>query len=390
MPSSTVATRGGAQASAPAAARSARFHARVRRLPWAPALTTAGAGAIAFWVGAVFPGPAGEFPYYAPLGAVVAMSTTVMGSVRKSVQSIVSIWLGSAIALAIGAVLTPSPVTVALVIGLGTIAGSWSWLDDKGHWVPTAALFVLIIGTDDPVAFVSAFGGLTLIGTAIGVAMTVLFPQLPLGPTERAIGDVRTEVLVQLRRLAHALQGDGPPTETQWRDYVAQLDPAVQRMRAARQLVLDASRVNRRRKHHRYRLERELEQAAALERVCFLLEELTQVLEEEERAGNDHVGLGPELRPHTAQALLALADLVQSGDGRTADPGAKADAQDALAALVDQIHDIRVGEPSDDELFTAGSIVTTIRRCIETPRPVSASPGSGQSARTEERPSDHR
>lgn len=344
--------------------------ARARRLPWGQTLTTGTAGAIAFWVGAVFPGPAGEFPYYAPLGAVVAMSSTVMGSVRKSVQSIVSIWVGSAIALAIGAVLAPSPATVALVIGAGTIAGSWGWLEDTGHWVPTAALFVLIIGTDDPVAFVSAFGGLTLVGAAIGVVMTMLFPQLPLAPMERAIRDVRRHVLIQLRRLAHALQRDQPPTQNQWSDFLAQLEPALQSMRAARQLVLDAARANRRREHHRYRLDRQLEQAASLERVCILVEELTQLLEEEERAGNDQLGLGPELRPPTARALLALADLVQSGDGRTADPDAKADAEDALSVLVDQIHDVRMGESADDDLFTAGSIVTTIRRCLETPRPV--------------------
>ncbi|MFE6510500.1 hypothetical protein ACFVDI_11980 [Nocardioides sp. NPDC057767] len=355
----------------PATERWARIRARVRRLPWGQTLTTGTAGAIAFWVGAVFPGPAGEFPYYAPLGAVVAMSSTVMGSVRKSVQSIVSIWLGSAIALAVGAVLSPSPATVALVIAVGTIAGTWSWLDDTGHWVPTAALFVLIIGTEDPVAFVSAFGGLTLIGAAIGVLMTVLFPQLPLAPMERAITEVRAEVLVQLRRLAHALHEDRPPTAHEWSDYRAQLEPAVQNMRAARQLVVEASRANRRREPHRLRLERQLAQAADLERVCFLVEDLTQLLEEEERAENDQVGLGPELRPHTARALFALADLVQSGDGRTAEPGVKTDAQDALSALVDQIQDVRVSDSADDELFTAGSVVTTIRRCLDTPHPVS-------------------
>lgn len=349
--------------------RSARF--RVRRLPWGPALTTAAAGAIAYWIGAVFPGPAGDFPYYAPLGAVVAMSSTVMGSVRQSVQSVVSIWLGSAIALAVGAALSPSPVTAALVIAVGTLAGTWRWLEDSGHWVPTAALFVLIIGAEDPVAFVSAFGGLTLIGAAIGVGMTVLFPRLPLAPAARAVDDVRAEVLVQLRRLARALQGDRPPTANEWSAYRARLEPAVQDMRAARQLVLEATRVNRRREHHRQYLDRQLEQAANLERVCFLVEELTQLLEEEEQARNDHVGLGPELRPHTAQALLALADLVDSGDGGTVDPEVKADAQDALAALVSQIHEVRVSESPDDELFTAGSIVTTIRRCLETPRPVS-------------------
>jgi hypothetical protein len=62
---------------------------------------------------------------------------------------------------------------------------------------------------------------------------------------------------------------------------------------------------------------------------------------------------------------------VQSGDGRTVDPGAKAVARETLAGLVDQIHAVRVGDSSDDGLFTAGSIVTNIRRCLETPRSIS-------------------
>ncbi|TQL68936.1 uncharacterized membrane protein YgaE (UPF0421/DUF939 family) [Nocardioides albertanoniae] len=346
-----------------------RTRARLRELPWGLTLTAAVAGAIAFWVGATFPGPAGEFPYYAPLGAVMAMSTTVMGSVRVSVQSVLSIWLGSAIALLTGVFLGPSPLTAALVIGVGVMVAGLRWLGDMGSWVPTAALFVLIIGTEDPVAFVSAYGGLSLIGATIGVAMIVLFPQLPLAPAERAMRDVREVVVVQLRRLADALQWEGPPTQTQWRECRAQIEPVINRMRAERQHVVDASRANRRQSRHRRRLGQQLEQERALERVCFLVEDLTQLLEEEERAGNDLVGLGPHLRPPTAQALLALADLLRSGDGRTVDVADKAAAQAALSELVDRIHDFRAGG-SEDELFTAGSIVTNIRRCLEIPHPV--------------------
>ncbi|GGU14731.1 hypothetical protein [Nocardioides albus] len=148
-------------------------------------------------------------------------------------------------------------------------------------------------------------------------------------------------------------------------------------MRDARHLVLEASRANRRLARHRSLLDRQFEQAANLERVCILVEGLTQLLEEEERAENERVGLGPQLRPATARALLALADLVESGDGRTVDLGARAAAGETLAGLVDQIHAVRVRESSDDELFTAGSIVTDIRRCLETPRPV----GDGEAVR---------
>lgn len=129
--------------------RMTRVAARVRELPWGLALTAATAGAIVFWVGGIFPGPAEEFPYYAPLGAVVAMSSTVVGSVRVSIQRIISIWLGSAIAGHSGV-----PHVESRDGGTGdrrgTLAVNLRWLGDMGTWVPTAALFVLIIGPRIP------------------------------------------------------------------------------------------------------------------------------------------------------------------------------------------------------------------------------------------------
>ncbi|GGR53270.1 uncharacterized membrane protein YgaE (UPF0421/DUF939 family) [Nocardioides luteus] len=342
---------------------------RARQLPWGLAVTAAIAGAIAYWVGLVIPGPAGQFPYYAPLGAVVAMSSTVMGSVRVSVQSVVSIWLGSAIALVVGLVEAPIEVTVAAVIGLGMLATAWQWLGASGTWVPTAALFVLIIGAEDPMAFVSAYGGLTLIGAVIGVVMTALFPQLPLSAAERAIEDVRTAVVVQLRQLAGALGGGNPPTQVEWAERRAQIEPAVHHMRTEREHVREASRGNRRRVHYEERMATQLDQAENLERISFLVEDLAQVLEEDERAENEVVGLGPQLRPQAGRALLALADLVEEGDVRTADTEVVDTARRALEDLADQIRDLRSRATPDEEYFTAGSIVTSIRRCLEIPDP---------------------
>ena len=335
---------------------------------WTVALTAAVAAALAYWAGMAVPGPAGDYPYYAPLGAVVAMSSTLFGSARRSVQSIVSIWLGSAIALLAASFFPSDPLSVAAVVGVGMLVAGWHRLGEMGSWVPSAAVFVLIIGSTNPVGFVGAYGGLTLLGAAIGVGMTALFPQLPMQPADRSLDEVRQVLIDQLEELAQALQQDTPPTASQWDDRRLQTGPALWRMRAAMRHVTEAARGNRRRANHRGRLERQIQQAEILERVSFLIEDLSRVLSEDERAENDSVGLGKELRPDASEALRALAALLQSGDGRTVDEDLQTKAEHCLSRLVDQIGRVRATS-SDDGLFTAGSIVTSIRRCLAMPRP---------------------
>ncbi|WP_160320836.1 hypothetical protein [Arthrobacter alpinus] len=46
------------------------------------------------------PGTADDYPYYAPLGALVSMSATFMGSVRVGFQTLIGLTLG--ILLAVG------------------------------------------------------------------------------------------------------------------------------------------------------------------------------------------------------------------------------------------------------------------------------------------------
>ena len=62
------------------------------------AVKAALAAALAWHVAGLLPlAPAEQYPYYAPLGAVIATSTTLSGSVRGSVQSVAAIALGAAV-----------------------------------------------------------------------------------------------------------------------------------------------------------------------------------------------------------------------------------------------------------------------------------------------------
>lgn len=106
-------------------------------------LRTSAAAGLSWIVARMLP-IGGAYPYYAPLGAVVATSVTITASLRETVRAFVAIVLGAVIALATGAVLPASTATVVLVVALGVVVAQIPWLGDMGplgadRWVVRAA-----------------------------------------------------------------------------------------------------------------------------------------------------------------------------------------------------------------------------------------------------------
>jgi len=110
--------------------RPARWPGAARRT-WARhpqlalACRAAVAATLAWLVASVIPGPAAEYPYYAPLGAVIATSTTLRGSVLESLQTVAGIVVGAAIALGVSAVMPSTWLTVSVVVLLGALVAGW-------------------------------------------------------------------------------------------------------------------------------------------------------------------------------------------------------------------------------------------------------------------------
>ncbi|SDN77359.1 aromatic acid exporter family protein [Geodermatophilus sp. DSM 45219] len=345
---------------------------RVRRT-WARhpqlglAVKAALAAALAWHVAGLLPlDPAEQYPYYAPLGAVIATSTTLSGSVRGSVQSVAAIALGAALALGVSAVVGDNLGTLALVVAGGVLLAGWHRLGSSGSWTATSALFVLVLGTQDP-GFVAAYTGLTAIGAVIGLAVTAAFPPLPLAPAQEQLRALRDTLAGQLEDLAGGLQQEHPPTEDQWRQRTHRIDPVLAQMRDAVQQAAEARRGNRRARRYRELAEAQYRQARALERLSLLVEQLTQVIAETERAEFERVALGPALRPAASRTLAALAAALRSVEDATADPAALARADACLQEFVDAVR--RARATSADDLFVAGDVVHTVRSSLAALRP---------------------
>lgn len=305
-------------------------------------------------------GVADEYPYYAPLGAVIAVSTTVAGSIRESVQGVAAILVGALLALAV----TPIPqlAGLALVVAGGTMIGGGRWFGEMGGWVPLAALFVLIIGQPDPVGYVVAYLGLTGLGAAIGIAVNSTFPPLPLSESHSAIDSMRGSLVRQLSDLAAGLREQDLLTVEEWQEKEHALSPIREKMRFAVAHASEARRANWRARRWRKLAYEQYDRANALEHLAFLVEDIAEQLMGQEIAGRDSVALGPQLRPPTASVLESMASVLDSMDGAAPDPQRLRQLDTDMGELVGAIR--RERQQSEDDLFTAGGVVIAVRRAL--------------------------
>ena len=83
--------------------------------------------AIAWMLAPYLPGVADNYPYYAPLGAIVAMYPTLMGSMKNAAQTLGSLAVAIALAGAVINFSSPSVLTMSLAVGLGALIAATGW-----------------------------------------------------------------------------------------------------------------------------------------------------------------------------------------------------------------------------------------------------------------------
>lgn len=297
------------------------------------------------------PGPWSEYPYYAPLGAVIGSAVTVRGSTRSAFQAIAAMVLGAGLARVVDLLAVPQLPALGIVVLAGVLLSGWRVFGSSGSWVATSAMFVLVIGHDDPVDYTLAYVGLTTVGALIAIGVNALVPALPLTPAQRALDRLQTAAADQLDALADAIGADSPPDDT-----------ALLRARAAAgaaaQTVRESARANwnaRRYRGRRGSLER---QAAALDRAARAAGDAHRSLVSSWRTpsplADGPAGPGRTPGDATATALRVSADLVRSLDDGDPDPDLVDRLTRAIAAAERVAHDPGTGVP---DRMTPGVVV---------------------------------
>jgi uncharacterized membrane protein YgaE (UPF0421/DUF939 family) len=237
------------------------------------------AAGLAFFIAPYMPGAAAEYPYYAPLGALVSMYHNVAGSVRQGLQTLVGLAMGIGLAFLLVNITDPSPLTVAIFMGIGVLLAGLPRLGSGRDWIPTAALLVLLVGGSDPDDF--SFGYLIQmgVGVAVGIAVNFLvFPPLHFHAAAASLDELRLALGTQLTDMAAALKEKWPPEHEDWSRRSDQLAAAA---RSVRHLVQEADasrRANPRRRLHPRDVDRDYRNLRELERVTFHIQDMTEVL----------------------------------------------------------------------------------------------------------------
>ncbi|PZE57640.1 FUSC family protein [Curtobacterium sp. MCPF17_001] len=240
----------------------------------------AAAGALAWTVARHVPGVASDYPYYAPLGAVVAMQTTVFAGLRSGVQTLVGIALGIAVAAFTMWVGEPGVLAVALAVGVGVLVGGFRILGEGSSWVSTAALFVLLVGGAHAEGYSLGYLVQMAVGVVVGLLVNFLvFPPLRFWDAERRIDQVNSVLAEHLDGLADVLE-QGQRDERAWDRAQDRLDRAIADVRSRVSIAQESRRINPRGalRGSRARLQRDGSRFRALERVAWYTTDLTELV----------------------------------------------------------------------------------------------------------------
>ena len=322
------------------------------------------AAGIAFAIAPLMPGSAADYPYYAPLGALVAMYENVAGSMRQGVQTLAGLAIGIGLAFVLFILGTPTPLTVGVVMAFGVVLAGLPKIGAGRDWIPTAALLVLLVGGHNPDQF--SFGYLLQMGAGVTVGVLVnllVFPPLHFRAAELSIAELRLALAQQLWDMAKALKESWPPEHEDWSRRSDTLEASARSVRLAVEKA-DASRqANPRRRLHPRDIGLDYRNLRDLERLTFHVQDVTQVLADVIWAKDTPFVVPEEFAAPLADAMAALGDVLQSVEEESQERQSELgrDADEAVKAL-----SARVGaeEADTDAPSAVESILLSLHRML--------------------------
>ncbi|WP_194419615.1 FUSC family protein [Microbacterium abyssi] len=327
------------------------------------AAKTAVAAAIAWYLAPLVPWADSEYSYYAPLGVLVSMYPTVVGSVRAGLQALVGLAIGIALGLG-GLVLVstgaPGVIAVAAVIAVGIALGGISALGAGRDWVAIAGLFVLLIGGPAGDEFTLSYLLTMAFGVVVGVAMNlIVVPPLYLRRASEQLTSLRERVSGTLEELAGAVMAD-PIDPRRITDATSDLPTMLSTVEEEVQQADESSRANPRGRRRRGERELNDRRMTALERTANATRDLAAALVQ---VADEGIVPDAAIRHALGRAVHACAEIVGAAtDDQRAEEKA-AGAAEALDALLDELN----RHPTPNSRYTAAyayAAAVCVRRIV--------------------------
>ncbi|MCE7482995.1 MULTISPECIES: FUSC family protein [Microbacterium] len=290
------------------------------------------------------PGVTDEYPYYAPLGALLSMYPTLMESARSGLQTLFGLVVGIALALIVVATVGPNWWTIPVVAGIGVLLSGTGWFGVGKEYVPIAALFVLIIGGQNSEDYSLGYVSQMAVGVAVGLAVNLLIvPRVLTGVAAARVDSFGGQLARHLHEVGEAVSESWPPERDEWvRDAAALADTS----REVRQALdeADASRKgNPRAMRGRYDTSDVHDRLEALELIAVRIRDISEALADTiwERPGG--LGLNPALAQPLSEACHRVADCIpQDGDDGADAHRTRESAARAVRLLLEEVNRLAV------------------------------------------------
>jgi len=317
------------------------------------------AAGIAWLVAQAVPGAASHYPYYAPLGAVIATGPTVLHGIREGFRTLVGLAVGIGLGLLVFAVGGPHYLTLPIAVAVAIIVSGFRFVGEANTWVATAAIFVLLIGGSDPEDYSIGYLIQTLVGAAVGVLVNMLiFPPLAVPEASRGLRALQGQLADHLDALAQALEDDDVDGES-WASRLDELQTRATSVRTAVRRADESRRGNPRavRQAVRSELASDYDRLRALERALFALTDLTDIVGHASPITEPFGGIDPDLTAAFIEALRTVGDAVRSDPSDAPAAAETYDAADeALRALQRHLDKEGSVQPSEVPMSTAATV----------------------------------
>ena len=314
---------------------------------------------IAWTIAPHVPGVASHYPYYAPLGALVSMYPTVSGSFRTGMQTLAGLVVGMALALIALLFGNPNVWTISLIVGLGVLLAGLPRLGAGRDYLPVAALFVLVLGGDDPDGYSFGYGVQMLVGVAVGLTVNaVVFPPLHLNGAVNGLVSLRNSLARQLQDMAAALRETWPPEHEEWSQRENQLDSLTREVREAVELADSSRHGNIRSRKYRRDFDADYRALRAMERATRHVKDMTEVLTDAIWHSPRDVAVPSSLTEPLAAAVEATAEAVEAWDSEGEVHGT------ARQAVQDLIRLVNTSASAENPVDATAAMAMDLRRIL--------------------------
>lgn len=341
---------------------------------------TALAVGLAWLVAPHMPGVVDDYPYYAPLGALISMYPTLMGSVRSGLQTVLGLAAGIGLATLVILTVGPNWWTIPVVVGLAVLISGTGWFGSGREYVPMAALFVLIIGGQDADDYSLGYLVQTAVGVAIGLLVNVLIAPAPLTAQAAARVDTfRAQLATHLHDIGDAVSASWPPEKDQWAGDAEALAETTRGIRMALADAEDSRRGNPRALLTRARPSDTWAEMDALDAIMHHIRDISDAIADTIWERPAALALDAALPEPLTAACHAVADALAFGADDSSEAHlARSQAARALRHLLETVDDrtIEVRRSMGPGVLTA----MHLRRILILARPV---PGSDESEQGE-------